>query len=60
MLSSWAQPHSSVGNVADLRTGGCWFDLWLGQYSFRGFMISHRLERILCRAVIKRTPGKDE
>ena len=22
-----AEPHSSVGSVADLRTGGCWFDL---------------------------------
>ena len=25
--------------VADLRPGGCWFDPWLGQYSFRGWMI---------------------
>ena len=32
-------PHSSVGSVADLRTGVCWFDAWLGQYSFRGLMI---------------------
>ena len=35
----FAEPNSSVGSVADLRTGGCWFDLWLGQYSFRGLMI---------------------
>ena len=31
--------HSSVGSVADLRTGGFWFDPRLGQYSFRGLMI---------------------
>ena len=34
-----AQPHSSVGSVADLRTGGRWFDPRLGQYSLRGLMI---------------------
>ena len=34
-----AEPHSSVGSSADLRTGGQWFDLRLGQYSFRGLMI---------------------
>ena len=33
-----AEPHSSVGSVADLRTGR-WFDPRLGQYSFRGLMI---------------------
>ena len=33
-----AEPHSSVGSVADLRTGGRWFDLRLGQYFFRGLM----------------------
>ena len=33
-----AEPHSSVGSVADLRTGR-WFDPLLGQYSFRGLMI---------------------
>ena len=32
-------PISSVGSIADLRTGGCWFDPRLGQYSFRGLMI---------------------
>ena len=32
-------PHSSVGSVADLRTGGRWLDSRLGQYSFRGLMI---------------------
>ena len=34
-----AEPHSSVGSVADLRTGGHWFDPRPGQYSFRGLMI---------------------
>ena len=34
-----AEPHSSVGSVADLRTGGRWFDPRLGQYSFRRLMI---------------------
>ena len=34
----FAESHSSVGSVADLRTGGRWFDP-LGQYSFRGLMI---------------------
>ena len=39
----WSPPctklHSSVGSVAGLRTGGRRFDLRLGQYSFRGWMI---------------------
>ena len=35
-----AAPHSSVGSVADLRTGGGWFDPRLSQYSFRGLTIS--------------------
>ena len=26
------EPHSSVGSVKDLRTGGHWFDPQLGQY----------------------------
>ena len=34
-----AKPYSSVGSIADLRTGCCWFDPRLGQYSFRGLMI---------------------
>ena len=34
-----AEPHSSMGSVADLRTGGRWFDPWIGQYSFQGLMI---------------------
>ena len=34
-----AEPHSSVGRVADLTTGGRWFDPRLGQYSFQGLMI---------------------
>ena len=33
-----AEPHSSVGSVADLRTRGSWFDPRLDQYSFRGLM----------------------
>ena len=32
-------PHSSDGSIADLRTGGRWFDLLLGQYFFRELMI---------------------
>ena len=32
-------PHSSVGSVQDLRTGGRLSDPWLGQYSFREIMI---------------------
>ena len=35
----FAQPNSSVGSIADLRTGGGWFDPQLGQYSSRGMMI---------------------
>ena len=31
-----AKPHSSVGRVQDLRTGGYWFVSGLGQYSVRG------------------------
>ena len=34
-----AGARSSVGSVADLRTGGRWFDPRLGQYSFRGLMV---------------------
>ena len=37
--SSPAKSHSSVGSVADLRTGGRWFDPRLGQFSFRALMI---------------------
>ena len=29
-----AEPNSSVSSIADLRTGGGWFDPQLGQYSF--------------------------
>ena len=36
---SRAKPNSLVGSVADLRTGGRWFDPRLGLYSFRGLMI---------------------
>ena len=35
-----AEPHSSVGSVADLRTGGRWFDPRFDQYSFRRLMIA--------------------
>ena len=35
----WAEPHSSVDSVQDLRRGGCWFDPLLSQCSFRGLMI---------------------
>ena len=35
----FAEPHSSVGSVADLRTSGRWFDPRLGQYSYLGLMI---------------------
>ena len=35
----YAEPHTSVNNVADLRTGGCWFNPRLSHYSFRGLMI---------------------
>ena len=34
-----AKPHGSVSNIADFRTGGCWFDPRLGQHSFPGLMI---------------------
>ena len=34
-----AEPHSSVGSVADLRAGGRWFNPQLGQYSFQELMI---------------------
>ena len=34
-----AEPQNSVGSVADLRTGGRWFDPRLGQHSFSGLMI---------------------
>ena len=30
---------SSVGSIADLRTGGRWFDTRLSQYFFQGLMI---------------------
>ena len=34
-----AKPHSSVGTVADLRTGGRWLDPRLSHYSFQELMI---------------------
>ena len=34
-----AKSHSSVGSVADLKTGDRWFNPRLGQYSFPGLMI---------------------
>ena len=30
---------SFSGSIADLRTGGCWFDLRLSQYSIQGLII---------------------
>ena len=36
---AFAEPHSSDSSVADLRTGGRWFDHLFGRYSFRGLMI---------------------
>ena len=42
-----ADPHSSVGSVVDLRTGGRWFYPRLGQYSFRGLMIAYTTGFIL-------------
>ena len=33
-----AEPHSSVGSIQGLRTGGRWYDPRLGQYSFRRLM----------------------
>ena len=38
-LFQTTEPHSLVGSVADLRTGGCWFGPQVGQYSFQGLMI---------------------
>ena len=35
-----AKPHCSVGSIADLRTGGHWFNPRLSQHSFRGLMIA--------------------
>ena len=32
-------PHSPVGSMQDLRTGGPWFNPRLSQYSFQGLMI---------------------
>ena len=39
IINRHTKDHSSVGGVADLRTGGRWFDPRLGQYSFQGLMI---------------------
>ena len=70
-----AEPHSSVGSVADSKTGGRWFDSRLGQYSFRGFIplsppsvvsttvrweSSQWLGKKLCGVLVKRPPGKHE
>ena len=41
-----AEPHSSVGSIADLRTGGRWFDPRLSQYSFQGCMYDSHCNRI--------------
>ena len=34
------RPLTSVTSMQDLRTGGCWFDLYASQYSFQGMMIA--------------------
>ena len=39
VLHGSTEPHSLVGSVQDLRTGGRWLDPWLSQYSLRGLMI---------------------
>ena len=39
LKSSQPESHSSVCSVQDLRTGGRWFDPWLGHYFFRRLMI---------------------
>ena len=39
MQKKKAEPHSSIGSVSSLRTGGGWFDHQFGQKDFRGFMI---------------------
>ena len=39
-LNPFAESHSSVSSVPDLRTEGRWFDPLLGQYSFRGLIIA--------------------
>ena len=39
MFYLFAKSHSSVCSIADLRTGGRWFDSKLSQYSFRELMI---------------------
>ena len=35
-LQTLYQPHSSASSTQDLKTGGCWFDPQLVQYSFSG------------------------
>ena len=35
----FAEPHSRVSGVADLKTGGRWFDPRLGQYSCQRLMV---------------------
>ena len=39
--------NCSVGSIQDLRTGGCWFDPDVGQYSFVGLMIIERIHSSL-------------
>ena len=45
-----AEPHSSVGS---LRTGGCWFNPRLSQYSFRGLMVAIATEFIVVSLLSK-------
>ena len=38
ICKKYSQAHTSISSIQDLRTGGCWLDLWLGRYSFSGLM----------------------
>ena len=53
------EPRSSVGSVANLRTGGRWFDPRLGQYSFRGLdsFLSHHCPLFRLRLCGKAASG---
>ena len=46
---TYVEPHSSVGSVEDLRTGGRWFDPQHDQYSFRHYdRIHSSLAAVYC------------
>ena len=44
--NEWAKPHGSVSGKQDFKTGGCWFDPWLGQYSFQRLTLLRATEFI--------------